>query len=239
MLELKNVSREYKGKKVLDGFSVEIGPGQILGLIGSNGAGKSTCVKMIATLSKPDEGDILYNGVSIVKKPEAIRQNLGYVPQDIALYDTLTGRDNLKFWVDCYHVPYENRAEAIAKACALVGLDDETISKKVSECSGGMKRRLNIAVALLADPDVVVLDEPTAGVDLKSAELILSAISELGEKGKTVIYVGHQLEEVEKIATDICILNEGKCRVCGKKEELLGKSRSLRQLYEEACSGEI
>ena len=240
MLELKDVVKNYHGQRVVDGLSFSVDSGQVLGIIGSNGAGKSTCVSMIATLIKPDAGTILYNGEDISRHPDAIRGRMGFVPQEIALYESLTGLDNLKFWGKSYGVPSNRIDDEIERVSGIIGFDRDMLRKRVSECSGGMKRRLNIGVSLLSDPELVVLDEPTTGIDMQSADQILAAIEALRERGKSVIFVGHYMEEVERISTHFCIMEEGKSRAFGEKEELLGSSEpglTLAQLYKLLCGG--
>ena len=188
MLELINVSKSYKDQKVVSGLSLTVEKGQVLGLVGANGAGKSTCVSMIATLIKPDEGQILFNGQDIVEDPDAIRRKLGYVPQDNALYETLSGLDNLKFWGKSYGVNKQNMDAEIKRVCDIISFDSTLLKKRVSEYSGGMKRRLNIGVALLHRPELVILDEPTTGIDLQSGMQILNAIEELKTHGTAIIY---------------------------------------------------
>ena len=226
MLELVNVSKSYKDQKVVSGLSFKVDKGLVLGLVGANGAGKSTCVSMIATLIKPDEGQILFNGQDIVKDPDAIRRKLGYVPQDIALYETLSGLDNLKFWGKSYGVSKENMDTEIKRVCDIISFDSTLLKKRVSEYSGGMKRRLNIGVALLHRPELVILDEPTTGIDLQSGMQILTAIEELKTHGTAIIYVGHYMEEVQRISTHICLLDKGVCKAFGTIDEVLSKSGS-------------
>lgn len=226
MLELINVSKSYKDQKVVSGLSLTVDKGQVLGLVGANGAGKSTCVSMIATLIKPDEGQILFNGQDIVKDPDAIRRKLGYVPQDIALYETLSGLDNLKFWGKSYGVNKQNMDAEIKRVCDIISFDSTLLKKRVSEYSGGMKRRLNIGVALLHRPELVILDEPTTGIDLQSGIGILNAIEELKTHGTAIIYVGHYMEEVQRISTHICLLDKGVCKAFGTIDEVLKQSGS-------------
>lgn len=239
MLELKGVTKKYKEKKVVDNLSFSVEGGQVLGLLGANGAGKSTCISMIATLLKPDEGQILFEGEDIVKNPAAIRKNLGYVPQDIALYETLNGLDNLKFWGKSYGVSGDKLKEEIERVCKIISFDETLLKKRVSEYSGGMKRRLNIGVALLHRPSLVVLDEPTTGIDLQSAEQILNAIRELSKAGTAVIYVGHYMEEVESICTHLCIMDKGVCRLYGEKQALIDENgaETLKELYSKVVIG--
>lgn len=238
MLELKNVSRSFGKMKAVDDVSWSLDKGEILGMVGANGAGKSTCVSMIATLLKPDAGTILFDGQDIVKNPKAIRRSMGYVPQDIALYETLSGMDNLKFWGKSYGVSGAALPDEIERVSAIIGFDTELLKKRVGTYSGGMKRRLNIGAALLHKPGLVILDEPTTGVDLKSASQILESIEKLKGDGTAVIYVGHYMEEVERISTHLCVMNAGRCVAFGEKDSLLttpGGRITLSGLYEKCC----
>lgn len=238
MLELKNVYKEYKGKTAVEDLSFSVREGEILGLVGANGAGKTTCVSMIATLLKPDRGSILFDNTDIVAEPAVIRRNLGFVPQDIALYESLTGLDNLKFWAGTYRVPSTKINERISEVCGIIGFDESMLRKKVRDYSGGMKRRLNIGVALMHRPKLIILDEPTTGIDMQSAEQILLAIEQLKNSGAAIIYVGHYMEEVERISTHFCVMNEGRGLAFGGREELLNTQDgriTLAQLYKNLC----
>lgn len=233
-LEVKEISKSYRGKKAVDGLSFRVLPGEILGLIGTNGAGKSTTISMIATLMKPDAGQILFHGTDIRENPRAFREKIGYVPQDIALYESLSGMDNLKFWGRAGHL-YGNRLkERIRAVSGMIGFTPEMLKKRVEEYSGGMKRRLNIAAALLKEPELLILDEPTAGIDIQSRNLILRAIKELAERKTAVIYVGHYMDEVEKLCDSICVLDHGRAVYRGFLENALGTQHgkiSLEQFY--------
>ena len=232
MLQVVQVEKYYKKNKAVDGISFEVKAGEIFGLIGANGAGKSTTISMIATILKPDRGDILFEGPSIIKKPSVIRKDLGYVPQEIALYTTLTGLDNLLFWGNAYHVPKEKLSLRIKEISDMIGFDEGILKQKVSTYSGGMKRRLNIGAALLHQPKLVVLDEPTVGIDIVARNQILDAILKLKEMGITVIYCGHYMEEVEKICDRICMLHNGKViDLCNKEELLTNKEINLENRY--------
>ncbi|MCR5829982.1 MAG: ABC transporter ATP-binding protein [Lachnospiraceae bacterium] len=234
MLEIKDVKKSYKGKPVVDGVSFSVDKGQLLGVIGRNGAGKSTLMSMIATLIKPDGGSITWEGEDIVEHPSAIRSKLGFVPQDIALYEKLSGLDNMKFWGKSSGVSAERLKERIRQVSEDINFDEDMLKKKVENYSGGMKRRLNIGVALLHDPEIIVLDEPTAGIDIESGEMVQNAIARLRDRGKAIICVGHYLEEIKKLATHICIMNEGKITAFGSKEELLA-NETMEELYKR-CS---
>lgn len=226
MLELKNVSKKYGKMDAVLGVSFTVSAGQVLGLVGANGAGKSTCVSMIATLNKPDSGTILFEGKDIVKEPDAIRRKLGYVPQDIALYESLSGMDNLKFWGKSYGVSSSDLEEEIKRVCSIISFDEGMLKRRVKDYSGGMKRRLNIGVALLHRPKLVILDEPTTGIDIQSGTQILNAIEGLKKEGTAIIYVGHYVEEVERISTHLCLLEQGRCRAFGTVDEVLEKTGS-------------
>lgn len=234
MLCFVDVKKYYKNNKAVDGISFEIQKGEIFGLVGANGAGKSTTLSMLTTMIKPDSGDILYQGKSIVKNPKIIRGHLGYVPQDIALYLSLSGRDNLLFWGNAYQVPKSNLQERINEVCDVIGFTKDILNQKVAAYSGGMKRRLNIGVALLHQPDFIVLDEPTVGIDIIARNQILESIKRLNNMGTTILYCGHYMDEVERICDTICILDKGKEIVCGNKKTLLNEpNKTLENLYYE------
>lgn len=234
MLYLQDVKKYYKKKKAVDGVSFGIQKGEIFGLIGANGAGKSTTISMITTMLKPDGGDILFQGQSIISNPKLIREHLGYVPQDIALYLSLSGRDNLVFWGNAYHVPKNKLDERIDEICDIIGFTKDTLSQKTASYSGGMKRRLNIGAALLHRPDFLVLDEPTVGIDMIARNQILEAIKRLNHMGTTILYCGHYMEEVERLCDSFCMLHEGREIVWGSKDKLLKDSgKTLETLYYE------
>jgi ABC-2 type transport system ATP-binding protein len=241
MLEVNHVHKAYQNHTAVEDISFQMKQGEITGLIGPNGAGKSTTVSMIATLLRPDKGQILFNGEDIAKNPKVIRSSLGYVPQDIALYESLTGMDNFEFWGNSYHLPKSMRKERIKQLSDMIGFTENELNRKVKEYSGGMKRRLNIAVALLHEPKLVILDEPTVGIDLQSRKQILSAIEQLKKAGTAILYVGHYLEEVERLCDRVLIFNQGRC----VWNDIISNSLiredhkiSLEQLYEELSINE-
>lgn len=231
-LELIEVEKNYSKKHAVKGISFKINKGDVLGLLGENGAGKSTTMSMISTLSIPDKGDILLDGKSIVKNPAIIRKCLGYVPQDIALYPMLTGYENLKFFGKMYHMNSKDIEEAIIRVRDVIGLSDEVLKTKVGAYSGGMKRRVNIGAALMHDPELVVMDEPTVGIDVNSRNQIIDTIIELNKLGKTIIYTGHYMEEVEKLCNKICFLDEGKITEFGELDTILNTPKGRITLEE-------
>ena len=237
VLSLIQVKKYFKKNKAVDGISFEVKKGEVFGLIGANGAGKSTIISMIATMIKPDDGDILFQGKSLVKSPKIIREYLGYVPQDIALYLALSGRDNLMFWGNAYHVKKDILPERISEICEIIGFTEDMLRQRVRTYSGGMKRRLNIGVALLHHPELVIMDEPTIGIDIVARNQILESVKKLSNNGTTIIYCGHYMEEIERICNTICVLDKGKIIACGEKEALLNHSnhsqnrKTLESLY--------
>ncbi len=220
ILETKNLKKYYKKVKAVDGVDLQIQEGECLGFLGPNGAGKSTTISMIATLIKPNEGEVYYKGEDVHKNPKLLQKELGYVPQEIALYPTLSGLDNLKFWGRAYGLKGAKLKSQISKISDIVGID-ERLKDKVKNYSGGMKRRLNIGAALMCDPKLIIMDEPTVGIDPQSRKYILDTVLELNKKGTTVIYTSHYMEEVEYLCDRICIMDKGKIIAKGTKSELV------------------
>ena len=231
MLELLNVKKYFKDNKAVDGISFRVEKGEILGLIGANGAGKTTTISMIATLSKPDSGHIYYEGQDIIKNSMILRKNLGYVPQEVALYPSLSGMDNLRFWGRANHIRGKELVERIYEVSKIINLSEYNLNKKVVSYSGGMKRRLNIGAALLHKPMLILMDEPTVGLDVEARNQILETVIELKKQGAGIIYAGHYMEEIEKICDKICMIDRGKCVLFGEKDKLLQGKLSLEQLY--------
>ncbi len=231
MLEVNHVQKSYKRKIAVDDISFTLKEGEVLGLLGANGVGKSTTLSMIATLVKPDSGEITWDGKSIIKSPTVIRRVLGYVPQDIALYENLTGMDNLKFWGRAYDLKGQELKQAISQVAEMIGLSTDQLKQRVGTYSGGMKRRLNIGAAMLHQPKLVVLDEPTVGLDVVSRKSIFEAIKCIHSEGASIIYTGHYLDEVQELCDHIVIMEQGKIIVDGLTKELLHKEGSLEQYY--------
>jgi ABC-2 type transport system ATP-binding protein len=239
VLELVNVKKYYKDNKAVDGISFRVENGEVLGLIGANGAGKSTTISMIATLNKPDSGNIYYEGQDIVKYPWFMRNNLGYVPQEIALYPSLSGKDNLKFWGRANHVRGKHLRKRLEDVSETIQITGRVLNRKVSSYSGGMKRRLNIGAALLHEPKLIIMDEPTVGLDVEARNQILDAVIRLKSQGASIIYAGHYMEEMERICDKICVIDRGRCVLFGELKELLREDKRLEQLYLEVTGGRI
>ncbi|OPJ56793.1 ABC transporter ATP-binding protein [Alkalithermobacter paradoxus] len=220
LLKVENLSKEFNSIKAVNGINFEVNSGDILGLLGPNGAGKSTTISMISTLIRPSSGDILYKGESIVKNPKIIQKNLGVVPQEIALYPTLSGYENLKFWGNIYGLRGRVLKERIDEISEIIGIKDR-LKDKVEKYSGGMKRRINIGASILHKPEILIMDEPTVGIDPQSRNHILQTILDLNKQGMTIIYTSHYMEEVEQLCNKISIMDKGKIIACGTKEELI------------------
>lgn len=228
LLEISNLKKYYKKIKAVDNISFCVEKGDILGLLGPNGAGKSTTISMIATLLVPDSGKILFNGQDISKNPKSIQQNLGLVPQEIALYPSLSGLENLTFWGKAYGLNGNALKKRINAVSEVIGIS-ERLKDKVKKYSGGMKRRLNIGAALLHEPEFIIMDEPTVGIDPQSRNHILSTVKELAKNGATIIYTSHYMEEVETLCSKVCIMDQGNIIATGTKDEI---TSSLGEQFE-------
>jgi len=229
ILEVKGLSKSYGNLKAVDEISFSVKKGEIIGLLGPNGAGKSTTISMISTLLRPDQGEILYKGKDIVKNPKSIQKELGIVPQEIALYPTLSGFDNLKFWGQAYGLSGDRLKNRIKDVAQIIGID-ERLKDKVENYSGGMKRRLNIGAALLHEPEILIMDEPTVGIDPQSRNHILDTVLSLNKSGMTIIYTSHYMEEVEYLCRNIHIMDSGRVIASGSQDELVDIIEGQRQV---------
>ena len=209
MLEARSLKKSYGPLVAVDGVSLRAGKGEIIGLLGPNGAGKTTTVSMIAGLLRPDSGDVLIGGRRLDGDTDPLKRQIGLVPQDIGLYDELSARDNLALFGALYNLGGAEFKRAMGRALELVGLADRA-KDKVAGFSGGMKRRLNMAAALLHDPQVLLLDEPTVGVDPQSRNAIFDNLETLQEAGKTLLYTTHYMEEAERLCDRLVIIDHGK-----------------------------
>ena len=210
MLAVRNLRKSY-GRAVLavDGVSFSVEPGQMVGLLGPNGAGKSTTVAMIAGLVTPDGGEVTVAGASLAGDTDARKRLIGLVPQDLALYDELSADANLRLFGALYGLAGRALEDAIGSALLLVGLT-ERARDRVKTFSGGMKRRLNLAAGLLHDPVILLLDEPTVGVDPQSRHAIFENLEHLKRRGKALLYTTHYMEEAERMADRIVVMDRGR-----------------------------
>lgn len=219
MLQAINLSKKFKTKEVVRAINIELLAGESVGLLGPNGAGKSTTISMLSSLVVPTSGDILWNEESIAKNPEPLRKTLGVVPQEIALYPELSARENLAFFGRIYGLKGDLLDTRITEVLEKIGLLDRQ-KDIVKTFSGGMKRRLNIGAALLHKPSMLIMDEPTVGIDPQSRTYILETVKQFVEQGMTLLYTSHYMEEVEMLCDKIYIMDQGKIIAHGTKEEL-------------------
>jgi ABC-2 type transport system ATP-binding protein len=209
LLTIAHLRKTFGSLVAVDDVSFAVEKGQLVGLLGPNGAGKTTTVSMIAGLITPEKGDVLVGGARLSGDTDPKKRQIGIVPQDLALYDELSARKNLRFFGALYGLTGAALADAIASTLELVGLADR-VDDLVKTYSGGMKRRLNLAAGLLHDPDILLLDEPTVGVDPQSRNAIFDNLELLKSRGKALLYTTHYMEEVERLADRIVVVDHGK-----------------------------
>lgn len=219
IVEVAGLVKRFGDVTAVDGVSFDIEQGEIFGLLGPNGAGKTTTISAISCLLAADAGEIRVAGKSADQDSIALRRDLGVVPQEIALYPTLTAAENLRFWARMYGLSGKQLAEAVDYGLAMAGLEDKA-KKRVETFSGGMKRRINIAAGVLHRPKVLLMDEPTVGIDPQSRNHILDTVRELNRDGMTVLYTSHYMEEVETLCDRIAIVDHGRVIANGTLEEL-------------------
>jgi ABC-2 type transport system ATP-binding protein len=209
LLSVSGLTKSYGQRRAVDGVSFRLQAGQTLGLIGPNGAGKSTTVAMLCGLLRPDSGEVRIGGDAIEGGAAAAKRRIGLVPQELALVENLSARENLRLFGALYGMQGARLAARAAEVLALVGLLERG-GDKPATFSGGMKRRLNIAAALLHDPELLILDEPTVGVDPQSRNAIFDTLERLKGMGRSLVYTSHYMEEVERLADHIVIIDHGK-----------------------------
>ncbi len=220
LLCAEHLHKAYGERVAVHSVSLQVRAGEVLGLLGPNGAGKSTTVAMLCGLTAPDAGRVTIDGIALSADEASYKQRVGLVPQDLALFDDLSAQTNLTLFGALYGMPKSAAAARATEVLALVGLADRALDKPAT-FSGGMKRRLNIAAALMHDPDVLLLDEPTAGVDPRSRNAIFEFLERLKSQGKAIVYTTHYMEEVERLADRIVILDHGRVVAQGTLAELL------------------
>ena len=208
LLNVVNLTKSYGARRAVDAVSFQVLAGQTVGLIGPNGAGKSSTVSMICGLLRPDAGSVELDGVAVTQGRCEAKRKLGFVPQELALYDDLSARENLKLFAALYGIRGAEVKRRCDQVLDLVNLADRA-GEKPATFSGGMKRRLNIAAALMHDPQLLILDEPTVGVDPQSRNAIFDTLEQLKRMGRSLIYTSHYMEEVERLADHIVIIDHG------------------------------
>lgn len=235
IVRMEDVIKRFGDVIALDNVNLEIEEGEIYGLLGPNGAGKTTAISIICGLLNFDRGEVYVFDKNIRKEPEFIKKNIGIVPQDVAIYGDLTAYENVAFFASLYGLKGKELKESVEMSLEFVGLSDK--AKEVpNKFSGGMKRRLNIACAIAHRPKLVIMDEPTVGIDPQSRNHILESTKRLNEMGSTIIYTSHYMEEVEAICTRISIMDHGKVIAEGTKGELISMVTDVNTVYIEIGS---
>ncbi len=243
ILTVKSLKKSFKSKEVVKGISFNIEEGEIVGFLGPNGAGKSTTINMISTLLDMDEGQVFFQGVDIRDNEDNFKKSLGLVPQDVALFSDLSAYENIKFFGSLYGLKGIELMKKTNAALESVGLLDRK-NDYPDSFSGGMKRRLNIACSIVHCPKLLIMDEPTVGIDPQSRNNILEVTKLLKEQGTTVIYTSHYMEEVEAICSRLIIMDEGEVIVEGNKEEIKKRYevyglRSLEEIFLHVTGNEL
>lgn len=227
MITVSGLKKNFGNVEALKGIDFDVSQGELFGLLGPNGAGKTTTISILSTLLRPDAGEVSINGHHLGVHNQEFKQMIGVVPQEIALYEELSAYENLMFWGSLYKIPAQKLKQEVNKALEMLGLSDRA-HQKISTYSGGMKRRINIASAMLHGPKVLFMDEPTVGIDPQSRNLIFEVISKLHQQGLTVVYTTHYMEEAERLCNRTAIIDDGRIIAIGTLDEL----RSISKLRE-------
>lgn len=230
-VEINNLYKNYKGAwaPALDKLSVSAERSRITGLLGPNGAGKSTTINILCGLVKPDGGTVTVMGMDATKETAALRRTIGVVPQQIALFSNLTARENFRYIGNLYGLDEATISQRAGHLLERLGLEKHA-DKRIGRYSGGMKRRANIIASLLHQPEMLILDEPTAGVDVQSRAMILNFLKQYHSEGKTILYTSHLMEEAEQICDNVIIIDEGKFVISGAPKTLIQQTEGCKRL---------
>ena len=220
VLEVSGLEKRFDQLKAVDGVSFDVKPGETYGLLGPNGAGKTTTISMIAGLLQSDSGEVRILGEPMTPRSQGPKAKVGLVPQELAIYPDLTAMENLKFFGRLYGMDRDALNRRVDEVLDVVGLKDRA-GDRADEFSGGMKRRLNIAIGLLHQPSLLILDEPTVGVDPQSRNAILESVEHLSDDGHAVLYTTHYMEEAERLCDRVGIIDQGQVRAEGSRRELV------------------
>ncbi|WP_108736327.1 ABC transporter ATP-binding protein [Flavobacterium kingsejongi] len=233
IIEIQSLTKQYKGATLLsvDNLSLDIPTGAIFGLLGPNGAGKTTLISMLCGLLKPTSGSFTIKGMNYRKNAATIKKIIGVVPQEYALYPTLTARENLMYFGSMYGLSGRDLKQKVANSLDYLGLL-KFADHRIDTYSGGMKRRINLIAGILHQPDVLFLDEPTVGVDVQSKNVIIDYLKKINEEGTTIIYTSHHLMEAQDFCTEIAIIEAGKIFAKGTPESLVAATPGTRNLEE-------
>jgi ABC-2 type transport system ATP-binding protein len=221
----------HADRPALDGLNLNVARGTSFGLLGPNGAGKTTAISILSTLLQPTAGKATVLGYDVVKQAKAIRCLIGFVPQDIALYPSLTAWENLRYFAQVLRIPMRRVKERVGECLELVGLTD-CADRRVATYSGGMKRRTNLAVGILHEPEILFLDEPTVGIDAQSRNLILERLVQLKRAGMTLFYTTHHMEEARQLCDEVAIVDAGRVIAGGTPAQLVGDAAGCDNLEE-------
>ena len=226
MIEIRQLSYQYpnEGPLALKGVDLSIHAGQLFGLLGPNGAGKTTLLSILSGLLPCDPGTVLVNGIDLEKCPSGAMEKIALVPQELAFYPSLSVDENLRFFSEMQRIPESEIGGRIQEAAQVAGLED-VVQRRADRLSGGLKRRLNLAIGWLNEPDVLFLDEPTVGIDPHPRHFILEAIKKLNARGAAIVYTSHYMEEVESLCDVIAILDRGEILVQGKLEDIMAAEK--------------
>jgi ABC-2 type transport system ATP-binding protein len=219
MLSIRSLRKSYGGRLAVDGLDLEIAPGETFGLLGPNGAGKSTTIRCALGLTRPDGGEVSLRGLGDPREPR-VRARIGYAPQELAVYDEMSGIENLRFFGRLHGLRGARLAERIDWALDFAALADRA-RDRVAGYSGGMKRRLNLACAAVHDPELLLLDEPTVGVDPQSRNHLFETVEQLAAAGKTVLYTTHYMEEAQRLCDRVAVIDHGRVLACDRVDTLL------------------
>ena len=231
IIQISQLSKKYKDAEMysLNDFTLSIYEGQIFGLLGPNGAGKTTLISMLCGLVKPTSGSFSIDDLTYAKNANEIKKIIGVVPQEYALYPTLTARENLLYFGSMYGLKGDDLKEKVIESLDFLGLL-KFADKRIETFSGGMKRRINLIAGILHNPKVLFLDEPTVGVDVQSKNAIIDYLKELNKNGTTIIYTSHHLSEAQDFCTDIAIVDRGKIYAEGTPNNLIASTANARNL---------
>jgi ABC-2 type transport system ATP-binding protein len=220
LLDVVGLTKAYDGRRALDGLDLRVCRGEVVGLLGPNGAGKTTFVSIVCGLVRPDAGTVRVSGVDVVRDPRRARRHLGVAPQETGVYPTLTCRQNLRFFAELGGVRRRDVGDAVDRVGAALGLG-ELLDRRAAELSGGERRRLHSAIALIHRPPLILLDEPTTGADVRTRAQLLDLVTELAAAGSAVVYSTHYLAEIERLAASVVILDAGRVVVRGSVAQLV------------------
>lgn len=232
-LSIEGLSKVYSGadRPALDGLTLKVARGSSFGLLGANGAGKTTTISILCTLLQPTAGKVAVLGYDVVRQAAAVRGVIGLVPQEIALYPSLTGRENLRYFARIQGLPGRRIEARVSECLELVGLRD-CADRRVATYSGGMQRRANLAVGILHEPELLFLDEPTVGIDAQSRKLILERLAELNRAGMTLLYTTHYMEEAQQLCGEVAIVDAGRVIAQGVPAQLVAEAPDCENLEE-------